>query len=327
MKNTLKYLVVAAALLTLAGPVDARAEAIGFSTPQEAVDALINAAKSADPSAELVKLLGDKSQDLAVSQDPEEQKKNLSLFIEAYDSAHSLRATKLDGKEAYVLEVGKEDFPMAVPIVRSSETGERPWTFDVAAGYEELLTRNIGRNELNAIQVCLAFVDAQREYYLMKPQGGRPGFASKLVSTQGRKDGLYWPAAPGEAQSPLGEHFAYAADLERRSKEKAQALPYHGYYYRMLPGQGSTAPGGAFSYAGKDGSVTGFALLAYPAFYGRSGVMSFMVNQDGVVYEKNLGPKSREEDAKIKLFNLDDSWRKVEPDSLKASADEAGTPN
>jgi hypothetical protein len=183
--------------------------------------------------------------------------------------------------------VGQEDFPFPIPLVRKDQT----WRFDTAAGRLEILYRRIGRNELDAVQVCLAYVDAQNEYADKDRTGAGVGtYAQRIVSQPGKKDGLYWPASQGDDASPLGELAAHATrEGYRVGGERA---PYHGYYYRILTRQGPTAPGGALDYVVRGKMIGGFALVAYPAEYGNSGVMTFLVNHSGVVFEKDHGPRT-----------------------------------
>ena len=188
------------------------------------------------------------------------------------------------------------------------------WFFDTIAGKEEILNRRIGRNELNAIQVCLAYVDAQREYVLKDRDGDRLlEYAQKFISNQGKKNGLYWEIKEGEKQSPLGPLVAKAAKEGYTGKKPVgKRTPYHGYYYKILKAQGKNAPGGEYDYIVKDKMIGGFALVAYPAEYGNSGVMTFMVNHDGVVYEKDLGKDTEKIAAAMKKFDPDKTWKKAE---------------
>ena len=186
------------------------------------------------------------------------------------------------------------------------------WVFDTKAGREEVLNRRIGRNELNAIQVCLAYVEAQQEYASTdRERDGIIQYAQKIVSDTDRRDGLYWKAAEGEIPSPLGPFTAQAAaEGYRRASDKP--APYHGYYYKILKGQGKSAPGGAYSYVINGHMVAGFALVAWPAEYGVSGVMTFVVNQNGTVYQKDLGPKTEEIAKAMTLYNPDRTWKRAQ---------------
>jgi Protein of unknown function (DUF2950) len=206
-----------------------------------------------------------------------------------------------------VLIIGRDDFPFPIPLVPEGPK----WRFDTAAGEDELLRRTIGRNELAAVQVCLAYADAQREYYAeYRDSSGVLQYAQRLGSTTGKRDGLYWPTKAGEPRSPLGERVATArAD----GTGSGRPVPFNGYLYRILTAQGSGAPGGAYGYVANGKMIGGFALVAVPAVWGASGVMTFLVSHEGVVYEKNLGPKTAEIARQMKTFNPDQSWRRVEP--------------
>lgn len=214
------------------------------------------------------------------------------------------------GTDKTVLYVGKEDWPFPIPLVKKQGS----WRFDTNEGRQELLARRIGRNELSVIQVCLTYVDAQREYALKDRDGdGLLAYAQKFASSPGKKDGLYWEAKEGDEQSPLGPLFAAAQKLGYTAKKPAgKPLPYHGYYYRILKAQGKNAPGGAYDYVVKGKMIGGFALVAYPAQYGSSGIMTFIVNHEGVVYQKNLGQDTEKTAQAMKLFDPDRTWKKAE---------------
>jgi hypothetical protein len=201
--------------------------------------------------------------------------------------------------------LGKDDFPFPIPL-RQTKSG---WEFDAAEGRVEILYRRIGRNELNAIQASLAFVDAENEY-ADKDRGAGPGvYAQRIISSPGKKDGLYWP--PDGDQSPLGE-LAAVASAEGYKVGSAEPQPYHGYYYRILTRQGPNAPGGEMDYVVNGKMIGGFALVAYPAEYGNSGVMTFVVNHKGTVYQKDLGELTESVAKRMKQFNPDQTWKKVE---------------
>jgi len=273
-----------------------------FATPEEAATALIDALRSNDQKA-LLAILGPAGKSLMSSGDAVRDKNVRERFVSLYDQRHKLDA----GGGKIVLEVGPDDFPLAIPIVPDGPS----WRFDTAAGKEEILSRRIGQNELNTIQVCLAYVDAQREYYARDPDGDSLlQYAQRITSRPGKKDGLYWPTKPGEQDSPLGP-LAARARGEGYSKTSDKPFPYWGYYYKILTAQGKDAPGGAYSYFAKGQMMGGFALVAYPAQWGVSGVMTFIVNQDGVVYQKDLGPNSAAIARAMKEFNPDSTWKKV----------------
>lgn len=299
MRHTTRIL-LCAALLGWSPPVFAQEQ---FKTPEEAVDALIGAAKSADQKA-ILGVLGPDGQAIVSSGDPVADSNVRTNFIAAYDAKHAI---ELEGDGTRTLIVGNDDWPFPIPLV--NKAGE--WQFDTKAGLDEILRRRVGRNELSAIQVSLAYVQAQNEYASLDPAGlGRGAYAQRIVSRQGKKDGLYWPTAEGEAPSPLGDLAAQAA-AEGYKAGKAP-IPYHGYYYRILTRQGASARGGAYDYLVKGAMIGGFALLAFPAEYGNSGIMTFMVNHDGTVFEKDLGPKTAKLARKIEAFAPDQTWTKVD---------------
>ena len=287
-----------------------------FKTPEAAGEALVAAAKANDTNA-LVAILGPESEDLVSSGDPVADESLRERFGAAYEQKHQWTSAP-EGLQ--ILEAGESDWPFPIPLGKTNDG----WHFDTARGHQEILDRRIGRNELRAIQACLAFVDAEREYYARNPQGGTPQYTQLIASTQGKKDGLFWKAAEGEDPSPLGALFA-AARAEGYSAAQGSRAPYQGYVYRVLGRQGDDAHGGAFDYV-VDGAMTnGFALLASPAKYGASGVMTFLVNQTGVIYEKDLGPDTAEIAAKTEAFDPDVSWgvvsadARVPPDAADAS--------
>ena len=271
-----------------------------FATPQEAVAALVAAVRSGD-SRSIGQVLGPGSDKLIRSGDPVADRLSRERFLATYDKRSKIESD--DAAKATLL-VGDSDWPFPFPIVRRADR----WTFDAKSGADEILNRRIGRNELAAIQVCLAYVDAQREYALKEGSGnGLHAYAMKLVSAPGKKDGLYWPAGDGEPQSPLGP-------LASKAKEEGYAgQPYHGYYYRILTAQGAAAPDGAYDYVVDGRMIGGFALIAYPARWGASGVMTFIVNHEGVVYQKNLGRRTAAVAASITRFDPDASWSKAQP--------------
>jgi hypothetical protein len=253
----------------------------------------------------LGKLLGPGSEDVYTSGDDVADANARANFLALYREKHELVA---DGEDTMVLQVGPEDWPLPTPFTEV----EGKWYVDGAAGADEIIYRRIGRNELGAIAVCRGFVDAQIEYAAQGHDGNDPGiFAAKLRSDPGEHNGLYWPEAEGEPQSPIGEAVARAA-AEGYRAVAGKRTPYHGYYYRMLYAQGPNADGGAMEYF-QDGELTGgIALLAWPANYEASGVMSFMINQQGVVYQKDLGEDTGAAAESIQVFDPDDSWSAVD---------------
>jgi Protein of unknown function (DUF2950) len=271
-----------------------------FKTPEEAVDALVSAAKTGDRKAVLT-VLGRDGADIVSSGDAIADASARNRVIEAYDAKHQV---VMEGTDKAALIIGREDWPFPIPLVRKDNT----WRFDTAAGREEILYRRIGRNELSAVQACLAYVDAQQEY---AEQGvaGNGVYAQRIVSRPGKKDGLYWPAQSGADESPLGELAASAAAEGYRVGQ--QHAPYHGYYYKVLTRQGPNAPGGPLDYIVRGKMIGGFALVAYPAEYRNSGVMTFLVNHQGNVYEKDLGPNTASITTGMTAFNPDKTWRRV----------------
>jgi hypothetical protein len=273
-----------------------------FQSVDAAAQALVDAFRSGEGKAMLA-VLGNEGNRVVSSGDPVSDRRGRERFVAAYDDKHRLEA----GGGKVVLVVGRNDFPFPIPIVPDGPS----WRFDTAAGQEEIVNRRIGQNELNTIQVCLAYVDAQREYYARDPDGDALlQYAQKFASAPGRRDGLYWPTKPGELPSPLGPLVARARD-EGYRRGSSERVAYWGYYFRILTAQGKDAPGGAYGYLAHGKMIGGFALVAYPAQYGVSGVMTFIVNQDGIVYQKNLGPDSAAIARAMKSFNPDGTWTKL----------------
>jgi hypothetical protein len=272
-----------------------------FSTPEEAVDALAVAVKSG-AQMNILKVLGFRGADIVSSGDDVADAEARQHFTAAYDAKHSI---KLEGDKKGVIILGADDFPFPIPLVRE----KRGWEFDTATGRLEILYRRIGRNELDAIQTCLAYVDAQNEYAEKDRTGAGIGvYAQRIVSASGKKDGLYWPSSDGD-QSPLGELAAQAS--AEGYKVGSGPVPYHGYYYRILTEQGPNAPGGTLNYVVKGKMIGGFALVAYPAEYGNSGVMTFLVNHTGTLYQKDLGNRTLNLVTRMPWFDPDQTWKKV----------------
>ena len=293
-------------LLTLAEGAQtvqaARMQQQTFTTPESAVEALI-AANQNNNTAKLLKILGPHSELLIFSGDAVADKAGRERFLAAYNAGHKLES---NGEDRRTLVVGAEAWPMPIPLVRTGEV----WRFDSAAGEQEILNRRIGRNELSVIQVCRAYVEAQREFAERKHEGGKPVYARRFHSTWGKQDGLYWHAKPGQEESPLGPFIAAAtAEGYGEGTIHHAMAPYHGYYYKILTRQGEHASGGTRNYLSSKRMVNGFAVIAYPARYGDSGVMTFLINQDGIVYEKNLGPKTIKTARKITRYDPDSTWK------------------
>jgi hypothetical protein len=280
-----------------------------YSSPEEAVKALINALR-ADNKVELLAILGSEGKEIISSGDEVADKEAREGFISDYDEKNELEK---ESPDKVVLNVGQDDWPLPIPIVKK---GGR-WVFDTEAGKEELLNRRIGRNELNTVDVMHAFVDAQREYASKDRNGdGAVEFAQKIISTNGKKDGLYWEAKEGGEESPFGPQIAEAAkrgyEYTEKKTQNGQASPYHGYFFKILKGQGPSAPGGQYDYVVNGKMILGYGLLAYPASYGNSGVMTFIINQDDVVYEKDLGEDTAKIAESITTYDPDKTWMKVE---------------
>ncbi len=278
---------------------------MSFASPEEAVNALVAAVKANDKK-EILAILGPEGKELMSSGDEVADKTGREKFLKAYDEMNKLEKAS-DSK--IILHIGKDDWSLPIPVVEKS----KKWVFDTKAGKEEILNRRIGRNELNVIEVLHAYVDAQCEYASKDRSGdGVAQFAQKIISTEGKEDGLYWKAKEGEEMSPLGPFVAQAASEGYAQKGGGINLsPYHGYYYKILKGQGKYATGGAYDYVVKGKMILGYALVAYPAQYGNSGIMTFIVNQTGVIYEKNLGKDTVSIAEAMKKFNPDKTWRKV----------------
>ncbi len=275
-----------------------------FPSPKDAVEAMADALRVNDNRA-LRAIFGPAGRDLIFSGDEVADKRHREHFLKLYDEKNRLERV---GDRKALLFVGNEEWPLPFPIIGKGKS----WFFNVKAGREEILDRRIGANELDVIQVCLAYVDAQREYALGNlKQTGLAGYARKFMSEPGTQDGLYWDAPEGEQPSPLGA-FVTAARAEGYKGAQSEGHPYHGYYYKILTAQGKNAPGGAYDYIVDGRMLGGFALVAYPARYGNSGIMTFMVNHDGVVYQKNLGRETEKTARGIKLFNPDGTWERAE---------------
>ncbi len=277
-----------------------------FESPQAGVAALIKAVKANDKPA-LRAIFGPEGSKLLSSGDAVADAHSRAAFSKSYSEANKV---VLDGEAQAILVVGKDEWPMPIPLVRYPDG----WRFDTVKGKDEILKRRIGRNELETMQVCLAIVDAEREYAARHlDSSGVPVYASRFTSSPGKRDGLYWPTKANEAPSPLGALLATAADEGYAQPGVLQRKPYDGYYYRILSSQGEDAPGGAQDYLVKGKMIGGFAVIAYPARYGASGVTSFMVNYDSVIYEKDLGKNTKAIASAVTTFNPGAGWKKTEP--------------
>jgi hypothetical protein len=272
-----------------------------FASPDDAGNGLLMAAKSGDPNA-VIAVFGPDSKDIVMTGDPVQDKNTTDQVIAAYDVMHRWRKMP-DGSQTLLL--GADNFPFPIPLKKNA-AGQ--WYFDVAAGREEILMRRIGRNELAVMDVCNALVDAEAEYFSMRHDDGSTGqFAAKFISDSGKQNGLYWESPEGQPKSPLGPMAVYATNEGYNVKPDAH-VPFHGYYFRMLTQQGSNAPGGAKDYVVNGKMTGGFAFVAYPAEYRNSGVMTFIINQDGVLLQKDLGTATTQTAAAMTEFNPDQSW-------------------
>jgi hypothetical protein len=272
-----------------------------FDTPEAAIAAVIQACKGNDTAA-LDAIFGPDSKEVVESGDPSDDKDNRAAFVRAVEQKKVLVADPMN-PDKVVLSIGKNDWPFPIPLVRK----DGKWLFDTDDGKMEIIARRIGANELSAIDICRGYVTAQFEYAQSHGQNGLPVYAQNIVSTPGKQDGLYWEPAKGAPECPIPKGFAQAAtgmSIENRE-------PYHGYYFHILKAQGPDAQGGPISYVVKDSMIGGFALIAWPAEYGVSGVQTFIVSHDGTVYEKTLGQDTAQEVEKITEYNPDKTWRPV----------------
>jgi hypothetical protein len=273
-----------------------------FKTPEDAASALVIAAKAGDMKA-LATVLGPDGDAIVSSGDKVADATTRQKFVAAYEAMHQIA---MEGDNNATLVIGNDGYPLPIPIVRK----EGMWRFDTVAGRQEILARRIGKNELDAIQSCLAYVDAQNDYAAKDRTGSGTGvYAQRIVSRPGKKDGLYWPTVQGEDPSPLGELIAEATVQGYRVG--AGRTPYHGYYFKILTKQGAAAPGGELEYIVRGKMIGGFALVAYPAEYRNSGVMTFIVSYEGTVFQKDLGPDTAKLAQRMTSFNPDKTWQKV----------------
>ena len=308
MRDVRVQSLVLSVLVLIASSSLEAAEEQRFATPDEAVTALVAAAKDGDTNA-LHAIFGSAAREL-VSPDIVQATAERKAFLRHL--AEKVVVVRPSETKA-VLQIGANGWPFPIPLVKQPDG---KWFFDTLAGKEEILNRRIGRNEIGAIGVCHAYVDAQREY-ASQPHGGDDvlEYAQHLLSTPGKQDGLYWPRQPDGALSPLGPLIAQAHGEGYRRETKIMTdkpSPYHGYYYKILTRQGRHAPGGRYNYVINGHMVAGFALVAWPAEWGNSGVMTFIVSQLGRVYQKNLGPKTATLAPKISSYDPDGSWTQVE---------------
>lgn len=273
-----------------------------FATPQEAAEALIQAAGNYDMPA-LLEIFGPDGRDFVSSADPVRDKNYASAFVAKAREKIAVTVGPKNRNRA-IVSVGSDDWPLPVPVVKR----EGKWLFDSKAGHAEILFRRIGANELDAIQICRGFVEAQEEYASQIHDGsGLHQYAQKVISSPGKQDGLYWQTADGTPAGPISEPIAKAIAEGYTTKD----APYHGYYFKILKGQGSAAPLGRLDYVIQGAMIGGFALLAVPAQYRVTGVKTFMVSHEGIVYEKDLGPDSLKLAGQMDLYNPDGSWHRT----------------
>src|SRR6266496_4402122 len=285
-----------------------------FDTPKQAADALIQVAANFDPAA-AKEILGPDSEDIVASEDPVQDKNRAAEFAAKAKEKSSIEIDKKDPRRAILL-VGNDDFPLPIPVVKR----KGKWSFDTKVGREEILNRRIGGNELNAIQICRGFVEAQKEYAAEKHDDSKVNqYAQHIISTPGKHDGLAWQNPDGTWGGPVGEGVAKALDQGYSSSDRSQ--PYHGYYFKVLKGQGPAAPLGQMDFFVKDAMIGGFALAAAPAQYRVTGVQTFIVSHDGVVYEKDLGPNTLKIFQSMDQYNPDKTWKVTEDDVEDDSQD------
>jgi Protein of unknown function (DUF2950) len=267
-----------------------------FKTTEQAADALVSAARIGDLKG-ILSVLGRGGADIVSSGDEVSDAEARQRFVAAYDAKHQVT---MDSDSKAVMVIGQEDFPFPIPLIRK----DGMWRFDAAAGRLEILYRHIGRNELDTIQACLAYVDAQNKYARKDRTGAGAGiYAQRIVSQPGKKDGLYWPASQGDGASTFGELVAQAIGDDYHV--------VHGYYYKVLTKQGPAAPGGARDYVVRGKMIGGFTLVAYPVEYENSGVMTFIVSHEGKVFQKDLGPRTIQLAERMTSFNPDQTWKEV----------------
>jgi hypothetical protein len=272
-----------------------------FSSPDDAGSGLLEAAKSGDQNAVLA-VFGPESKDIIFSGDAVQDKATVDAFVTAYGVMHRWRKLADD---AQILIIGADNFAFPIPLEKNA-AGQ--WYFDVAAGKKEILARRIGRNELSVIDVCGALADAESEYFSQRLADGKTKqYALKFISDTGQKNGLYWDSPEGQPKSPLGPLVAFATNEGYSAKPDAHT-PFHGYYFHILTGQGSQAPGGAKDYVVNGKMVGGFAFVAFPAEYGNSGIMTFIISQDGILLQKDLGKTTAETAGAMTKFDPDPTW-------------------
>jgi hypothetical protein len=290
------------ALFVSAYPAVAKTYGQGFASPQEAARALVKAAKSGNTNAAL-HILGPSAKEVLSTNDPVADQRARTAFVQKAEERMVIIPDP-DRAGQKMMQIGNAKWPFPIPIVR---VGGR-WRFDVEQGKQEILVRRIGRNELTAIDVSRGYVEAQNEYFEKDRDGNGQAYAQKFISSAGQKDGLYWKSTDPDDASPIAEFVGKA--MEEGYVKRGE--PYHGYFFKILKAQGPKAPGGEMSYIDDDGNMTrGFALIAWPAGYKSTGVMTFLVGKAGIVYQKNLGARTAEMAGAMDTFNPDQSWTPV----------------
>jgi hypothetical protein len=289
-----------------AAPPNAPEPQRSFASPQEAVEAFVAALRD-NREADLRAILGPAADRVIDSGDRYADRELHQQFVALYDEKHTINQSNAGHAE---LDVGPNDWPLPIPLVEN----DGRWTFDTKAGAQTIVDRRIGRNELEAIRTLLACVDAQHDYFdRAKQETGSGIYATRLVSTPGHHDGLYWPAAEGEPESPLGPLIDAAQDAGYPGElVSGKPIPYEGYYFRILKAQGPNGDGGAKSYIQSGRMVGGFALIAWPAQFNSSGIVTFIVGPDGDVYQKDLGPETARIASKTTTFDPDLTWSRVD---------------
>jgi hypothetical protein len=298
---TARYVLLALVIPLGACSKPAKPSSTMFASPEDAGKGLLDAAKSGDQNA-ILAIFGPGSKEIISSGNAAEDKATVDKFVAAYDVMHRWRKMPDDGQ---ILIIGADNFAFPIPLKKNS-SGE--WFFDTAAGADEILSRRIGRNELAVIDICGALADAEAEYFSQRLADGKTKqYAVKFISDAGQKNGLYWDSPEGQPKSPLGPLVAFAT-TEGYSVKPDAHTPFHGYYFHMLTGQGSQAPGGAKDYVVDGKMVRGYAFVAYPAEYGNSGIMTFIISQDGILLQKDLGKTTAETAAAMTKFDPDPTW-------------------
>lgn len=294
----LSHAVLCLALLGLCAQAHAGQQ---FESPKAAIDALVSAARSGEKD-KLIDILGSDGQHVISSGDEVADKNARERFMEAYDKHHEL---EMEGDDFAILLLGDDDWPFPIPVVKR-EDGK--WEFDTEGGLEEILIRRIGRNELLAIEAAQLYVKAQEKYAAINPDGEQPpAYAQRFISSPGKKDGLYWSTEAGEEESPLSKKFIEITD-EGYKPDGIRPMPYRGYYFRILKSQSDEAEGGAQNYIDNGRMTGGYALIAFPAEYNNSGIMTFIVSRDSEVLEKDLGEGTTDVASGIDTFSPDDGW-------------------